>query len=106
MIVRTVTHQRFNFNHLLADQAFSYYQATTVEGDYDLKIDRLEYYLSEIEITHDGGIVTAIDDLYLPVHFVPGSGGPIYCLENRSQCHLGNHRIWKYHPPQEISQDR
>jgi len=55
------------FNHLLADQAFSYNQATTVDGDYELKIDRLEYYLSEIQITHDGGIVTSIEDVYLLV---------------------------------------
>lgn len=36
-------------------------------GSYDYKITRLEYYISEIKITHDGGVVTPMTDLYLLV---------------------------------------
>jgi len=36
-------------------------------GSYDYKITRLEYYISEIKITHDGGQVTPMTDLYLLV---------------------------------------
>lgn len=36
-------------------------------GNYSYKITRLEYYISEIKITHDGGVVTPITDLYLLV---------------------------------------
>lgn len=57
----------FNFNHMLNDEAFAFDQATAVDGGYELKLERLEYYLSEVEITHDGGMVTAIEDLYLLV---------------------------------------
>ena len=36
-------------------------------GAYEYKITRLEYYISEIKITHDGGQVTPVTDLYLLV---------------------------------------
>ncbi|MCC6412910.1 MAG: T9SS type A sorting domain-containing protein [Saprospiraceae bacterium] len=36
-------------------------------GSYDYKITRLEYYISEIKVTHDGGQETAMPDLYLLV---------------------------------------
>ncbi|MBL7798961.1 MAG: T9SS type A sorting domain-containing protein [Saprospiraceae bacterium] len=36
-------------------------------GSYEYKITRLEYYISEIKITHDGSQVTPMTDLYLLV---------------------------------------
>lgn len=36
-------------------------------GSYEYKITRLEYYISEIKITHDGGQETAMTDMYLLV---------------------------------------
>jgi len=36
-------------------------------GSYEYKITRLEYYISEIKITHDGGQVTPMTDMYLLV---------------------------------------
>lgn len=36
-------------------------------GSYEYKITRLEYYISEIKITHDGGQVTPMIDIYLLV---------------------------------------
>lgn len=41
---------------------------TTVSaGTYSYRITRLEYYISEIKITHDGGQVSAMTDLFLLV---------------------------------------
>ena len=57
----------FNFNHMLGEDSFAYDQACGVPGDYEIKIDRLEYYISEIVITHDGGQVTELEDVYLLV---------------------------------------
>ncbi len=56
-----------NFNHMLNDLEFAYDEATTVDGDYNINVTRLEYYLSEITITHDGGMVTNLTDVYLLV---------------------------------------
>ena len=36
-------------------------------GNYEYKINRLEYYISEIKITHDGGQVTPVADMHLLV---------------------------------------
>ncbi len=41
--------------------------AVVSAGNYEYKITRLEYYISGIEITHDGGEKTAMTDLYLLV---------------------------------------
>ncbi|HEY9114907.1 MAG TPA: MbnP family protein [Bacteroidales bacterium] len=40
---------------------------TQPEEGYDFSITRLQYYISEIEITHDGGQKTAIEDTWLLV---------------------------------------
>lgn len=37
-------------------------------GSYEYKITRLEYYISEIKITHDGGQITPVTDMHLLVH--------------------------------------
>jgi hypothetical protein len=43
--------------------------ATTYSTDagYDLKIDRLEYYISEIELVHDGGQITPVANTWILV---------------------------------------
>lgn len=41
--------------------------ATVSAGSYSYRITRLEYYISEIKVTHDGGQETAMTDLYLLV---------------------------------------
>ncbi len=46
-------------------------------GSYDYKITRVEYYISEIKITHDGGQETAMTGLYL---LVRPAGDSIYDL--------------------------
>ncbi|MDP3462690.1 MAG: T9SS type A sorting domain-containing protein [Bacteroidales bacterium] len=40
---------------------------THPEEGYNFSITRLQYYISEIEITHDGGQITAIEDTWLLV---------------------------------------
>jgi hypothetical protein len=45
---------------------FHYNQAVSA-GSYSYKITRLEYYVSEVKITHDGGQVTSVDSLWLLV---------------------------------------
>ncbi|MFN8281257.1 MAG: MbnP family protein [Saprospiraceae bacterium] len=42
-------------------------QVTHPGGTYPMKFTRFEYYISEIKITHDGGIVTPCNGLYLLV---------------------------------------
>lgn len=51
----------------LGNQAFAFDHAVTVPGDYLIKATRLQYYVSEIEIIHDGGQVTPVTSLYLLV---------------------------------------
>ncbi|MEO6759909.1 MAG: MbnP family protein [Saprospiraceae bacterium] len=36
-------------------------------GNYEYKITRLEYYISEIKITHDGGLITPVTNMHLLV---------------------------------------
>ncbi|NNE56098.1 MAG: T9SS type A sorting domain-containing protein [Flavobacteriales bacterium] len=59
-IILTIDHQ-FDGQALVANTTY-----TTADG-YDVDIDRLEYYLSEIKITHDGGQVTLVEDTWLLV---------------------------------------
>ncbi len=52
-------------NHYLGGEEFEYELESQNDLDNDFKLDRLEYYLSTFSITHDGGQVTTIDDLYV-----------------------------------------
>ena len=54
-------------NHLLNDEVFELNVDSKNDMDNDFKVDRLEYYLSTFSITHDGGEVTPIEDLYVLV---------------------------------------
>ncbi len=51
----------------LGDQPFALNSATTVPSDYLVKVTRLQYYVSEIKIVHDGGLVTPVTDMHLLV---------------------------------------
>lgn len=52
---------------LLAGQPFAYNQVTQAELGYYFKATRLQYYISEITLIHDGGQVTPVTDYYLLV---------------------------------------
>jgi hypothetical protein len=52
----------------LGDNPFTLNQAVESELGYYFNITRLQYYVSEIVLTHDGGQVTPITDLYILVN--------------------------------------
>lgn len=54
--------------HALGNSPFAFFQNTTSPSGETYKLDRLEYYLSEISITHDGGMVTAFDSVWILVN--------------------------------------
>jgi hypothetical protein len=54
-------------NHFLGDQVFESNTACTVDAGYQMKVNRLEYYLSDFVITHDGGVETSLDGVHLLV---------------------------------------
>lgn len=55
-------------NHLLNDQEFSNAVIAQNNLDEEFKVKRLEYYISDITLTHDGGTRTNVDDVYLLVN--------------------------------------
>ena len=54
-------------NHLLDGEAYENEVNSKNDLGNDFMIDRLQYYLSGFSITHDGGQVTEVDDLYVLV---------------------------------------
>ena len=54
-----------NINHKLGDADFAMNQAAKNNMDHDFKITRLEYYISEISLIHDGGNETQIEDVWI-----------------------------------------
>lgn len=54
-----------NINHKLGDQTFAFNSTSTNNMGHTFEVDRLEYYVSEISVVHDGGMETMISDLYL-----------------------------------------
>ena len=62
------------FNHQLGDQAFAIDAPAEADG-YSIKVERLEYYVSEIKIHHDGGQTTEIGHLWLLVNPALDTGG-------------------------------
>lgn len=57
---------RLDINHMLGDEAFEFFQ-TADQASFVFEVDRLEYYVSDISITHDGGTVTDIENVWLLV---------------------------------------
>ena len=56
-----------HINQLMGTESFAVNQETDVPGNYALKFSRMEFYLSEFVITHDGGQQTELEDVYLLV---------------------------------------
>jgi len=71
-----------NINHKLTTDDFAFEQAAKNNLDHDFKVTRLEYYISEISIIHDGGTETMIEDLW-----VLANGG------RNTEVELGEHNI-------------
>ena len=59
---------KFQINHLLKDQAFAFNQKASNNLDNEFNVKRLEYYLSGISLTHDGGKTTTVSDVYILVN--------------------------------------
>ncbi|MCB0517331.1 MAG: T9SS type A sorting domain-containing protein [Lewinellaceae bacterium] len=51
----------------LGDQPLALNSATTAPGDYQIQVTRMQYYVSEIKLVHDGGQVMPVTDMHLLV---------------------------------------
>lgn len=58
---------QLNIHHKLGEAAFALETPATNNLDNDYKVTRLEYYISEISLIHDGGLQTPIEDLWILV---------------------------------------
>lgn len=56
-----------NIHHLLNTSDFAFNQLTS-HPDFEFEVTRCQYYISDISITHDGGVVTDIEDRWLLVN--------------------------------------
>ncbi len=61
------TSVQLNIHHKLGESDFAIATPTTNNLNNDFNVSRLEYYISEISITHDGGTRTNITDLWILV---------------------------------------
>jgi hypothetical protein len=52
-------------NHMLGDNAFNYNQESTNDVGAKFNVSRLEYYISDISITHDSGKVSYTTGVYI-----------------------------------------
>jgi hypothetical protein len=59
---------QLNINHKLGTDAFAMNAAAQNNMSDDFNVTRLEYYISEITITHDGGTETSISNVYALVN--------------------------------------
>lgn len=59
---------QFNIHHLLGEEAFELEMGTQNNLGHDFKLHRLEYYISEITIIHDGGVFTPVEDVWILVN--------------------------------------
>ncbi len=73
---------QFKINHKLGDTDFAMETGAKNNINHDFEVTRLEYYISEISITHDGGTETAIQDVWILVD-----------AEGTTQVDLGDHNI-------------
>lgn len=73
---------QFKINHKLGTEDFAMETGAKNNIDHDFEVTRLEYYISEILITHDGGMETMIEDLWILVD-----------ASEATQIDLGNHNI-------------
>ncbi|MEZ4981786.1 MAG: MbnP family protein [Saprospiraceae bacterium] len=61
------TQVNFTINHKLGNNSFAMDAPAKNNMDHDFKYTRVQYYIAEITLTHDGGTETKIDDTYLLV---------------------------------------
>ena len=73
---------QFVINHKLGEADFAMETGATNNINNDFEVTRLQYYISQISITHDGGMETSIHGLYILVD-----------AEDATQVDLGDHDI-------------
>ncbi|MBO6515101.1 MAG: T9SS type A sorting domain-containing protein [Bacteroidia bacterium] len=59
---------KFKIDHKLKDQAFSFNQESINSLGNKFNVKRLEYYISEISLVHDGGKTSDASDVYMLVN--------------------------------------
>ena len=62
------TNVRLTVNHKLGDENFALNQPAVNNMGHTFQVSRLQYYISEISIIHDGNTETAVEDLYVLVN--------------------------------------
>ena len=65
--VSAQTDVKLTINHLLGSTPFAFNSEAENDLGDKVKLQRLEYYISGISITHDGGTVTNAKDIYILV---------------------------------------
>lgn len=65
--VKAQTPVELHITHKLSGNAFAYNMAAQNNLGNEFNVTRLEYYISKISITHDGGMVTDVPDHYILV---------------------------------------
>ncbi len=73
---------QLNINHKLGGADFAMEAGAKNNLDNDFEVTRLQYYISEISIVHDGGMETVFDDLWVLVN-----------ASEATQVDLGDHNI-------------
>ncbi len=66
-LAKAQTEVSLQINHKLGDAPFEMLSTSSNNMGLEFQFDRLEYYISNISIQHDGGTSTAVEDLYLLV---------------------------------------
>ena len=56
---------KLSMDQQLDGKPFAYQQATQSDQGYAFEMTRLQYYVSEIKLIHDGGIITPVPDFYI-----------------------------------------
>jgi hypothetical protein len=81
-LLQAQTDVRISINHLYDTNPIAFNTTLTNNQQEEFEITRLEYYLTDITITHDGGQVTEASDAYLLVN-----------AENETNVLIGNYPI-------------
>lgn len=65
IITNAQTPVELHINHKLSNNSFAFNQAAQNDLGNDFNVTRLEYYISNISIKHDGGMVTNVPNHYI-----------------------------------------
>lgn len=57
----------FNINHLLGSTPFAFNTTATNNINQEFQVTRLQYYIAEIKLIHDGGLETIVPDYWILV---------------------------------------